>query len=284
MWTWLVERLGFWSQAFGLWWLGLALLWSIFSNATTIRDNFLSPERQEKWRTLRLIPEISWYWWVIGLLFLTFVAAMEGSFRAWRDQRDRTIQAQEELFAERVQNRPDLRGSSVDAMSAGEAMMTGSDGSKMYAYFMMVATIRNTGAPTIVDRYSLLATFKDGSSQEGFITSIPSDWTVSYPNGQTELINETEALDLRTLRPIERGGKIHGRLLFVFMNRQKEWLKQNTAELQLCFFDAWGEKYSVASVLSGIAENIPAFPGLAQPKRPPEVPINSSSPIKRPPK
>ncbi len=79
---WVSRRLSFWRDALVRPWVGLILvLWSLFSNAATIRDNFLTPEVQKHWQTLGLIPKWPWWVWIIGTLILLLLTVLEGAYR-----------------------------------------------------------------------------------------------------------------------------------------------------------------------------------------------------------
>lgn len=68
-------------------WLTLGILWTVFSFATDVRDNFLSPEIQREWETrtvLRWLPALDWHIWLVGLLSIVVLALFETSFRQRR--------------------------------------------------------------------------------------------------------------------------------------------------------------------------------------------------------
>jgi hypothetical protein len=83
--NWLIKRLKFWGESLGrVMWLLILAAWTLFSNATTIRDNFLSTESQKAWDTLGLIPKWGWRTWIIGVLVIALAATLEGAYRAHR--------------------------------------------------------------------------------------------------------------------------------------------------------------------------------------------------------
>ncbi len=57
----------------------VGVIWLLFGVATTVRDNFLTPEEQQQFATLRLLPHWHWYVWVIGILALFLLMGFEGS-------------------------------------------------------------------------------------------------------------------------------------------------------------------------------------------------------------
>jgi len=48
------------------------------------RDNFMSPEAQQKYATMRLLPQVSWKVWIIALVILVLGAVLEAAYRAQR--------------------------------------------------------------------------------------------------------------------------------------------------------------------------------------------------------
>lgn len=65
-------------------WLIALFAWSVFSFATDIRDNFLSPEIRNAWETravLRWLPAMDWHVWLIGVLTIAVLALFETTFR-----------------------------------------------------------------------------------------------------------------------------------------------------------------------------------------------------------
>jgi hypothetical protein len=78
------QRIEFHKKSFRLLWIPVILIWTLFSNAVTIRDNFMSLEWQRRLETLSLLPKWHWYVWVIGVLVILLVGVLEGSYRAAR--------------------------------------------------------------------------------------------------------------------------------------------------------------------------------------------------------
>jgi hypothetical protein len=94
---WLRSRARFWKNAALHSWGWIVLLfWTLFSNAATVRDNFLSPEAQQGWRTLELLPNWGWEIWVIGVLSILLLTAMEGAYRKWEKEHLRVVELTED--------------------------------------------------------------------------------------------------------------------------------------------------------------------------------------------
>jgi hypothetical protein len=69
-------------------WLIALIVWSVFSFATDVRDNFLSLEIRQAWETravLRWLPAMDWHVWLIGVLTIAVLALFETTFRLRRD-------------------------------------------------------------------------------------------------------------------------------------------------------------------------------------------------------
>ena len=112
----------------------MLIIWTLFSNAATLRDNFMSPESQEKWKTLPLLPRLHWWIWAIGVIAILFLLAIEGGYRAVK-RREAEIQKL------RAQYTPRLEG------EIAQVFHWGAD-SKWYCRINM--TIRNLGESTAI--------------------------------------------------------------------------------------------------------------------------------------
>ena len=80
--AWINKRIEFHKKSFRVLWVFVAIIWTIFSNAATVRDNFFSPVWQQRFATLNLLPKWRWYVWVIGVLVIVLIGVIEGSYRA----------------------------------------------------------------------------------------------------------------------------------------------------------------------------------------------------------
>ncbi|MGD0013557.1 MAG: hypothetical protein ABSD56_03905 [Bryobacteraceae bacterium] len=82
------RRLVYWKRVlFHPWSVIAVVIWTVFSNAATFRDNFLPPDVQSQWRTIGLLPKWNWWVWVLGLLAITLCILLEASYREWVSQR-----------------------------------------------------------------------------------------------------------------------------------------------------------------------------------------------------
>ena len=88
---WLNKRIEFHRKSFRVLWIPVMFLWGLFSNAATLRDNFLPLEWQQKLATLKLLPKWQWYVWVIGTLIIVIIALVEGSYRAAQSEKPKNV-------------------------------------------------------------------------------------------------------------------------------------------------------------------------------------------------
>jgi len=103
------RRVQFWKESLSLWWLTIYAIWTLFSNAATLRDNFLPPVLQARWATLAVLPRWGWKEWTLGNLVIGLVAVLEGCYRRFSQEQDLVLQKTAELKLLRsVQNAPVL--------------------------------------------------------------------------------------------------------------------------------------------------------------------------------
>ncbi len=80
--NWLKRRILVWKKV--IWGRTTAVftgLWFLIGLILFIRDELLPPEYQEKWRILKLIPDWSWYFWIILGLVVVLGIVLEGAYR-----------------------------------------------------------------------------------------------------------------------------------------------------------------------------------------------------------
>ena len=78
--------------------------------------------------------------------------------------------------------------------------------------------------------------------------TIPEMTTITYGDKVVEYIYGEDALNAKTLRPIQRGERIYGRLLYQFPSIPQSDLESVVTEYELQFTDAWGKSYSAKYV------------------------------------
>ena len=93
----LVHRVRFYRDSLRPWWILVFALWTLFSNAAFLRDEFLPLDIQKKWSTLAILPEWGWQTWLIGVLAILLFFAMEGSYRKWEREHRRVENLEAQL-------------------------------------------------------------------------------------------------------------------------------------------------------------------------------------------
>jgi hypothetical protein len=70
---------------------------TIFGFYQLVRDEFLSPETAEKYKLPKLLPNISWLWWVAILLVFVIGILMESSYRALKTRENELTRLKDRL-------------------------------------------------------------------------------------------------------------------------------------------------------------------------------------------
>ena len=84
------------------------------------------------------------------------------------------------------------------------------------AAVVIIATVRNGGAPSVVEDYRLRIAVADGSEVSGATMTIPERLVFLTPNGSSRTIQGSRALYNKTVQPVPRDGLRRGYLLFSF--------------------------------------------------------------------
>ena len=104
---------------------------------------------------------------------------------------------------------------------------------------IVIATVRNAGAPSLAEDYRLKIALTDGSEVASVIMTIPERLPFVTPNGSSRVIQGSRALYNKTLEPIPRNGLKRGYLLFSASSSE---LKASTKEYRLSVRDANGRE------------------------------------------
>ena len=84
------------------------------------------------------------------------------------------------------------------------------------AAVIIIATVRNAGAPSVVEDYRLRIAVADASEVSGVSMTIPERLVFRTANGSTRTIQGSRALSSKTIQAIPRDGLKRGYLLFSF--------------------------------------------------------------------
>jgi hypothetical protein len=105
-------------------------------------------------------------------------------------------------------------------------------------------SIRNTGEPSIVERFDLSIHLPNGTTIHGDRQGIPERLDIPFSDGSTLAVFGDDSLERRTSHPIQRGGTARGRLAYVFSSLRSEELGAEGTYCQLTMLDAWGRPYA----------------------------------------
>jgi hypothetical protein len=110
-------------------------------------------------------------------------------------------------------------------------------------------TIRNTGEPSVVERFDLSIHLPNGTTIHGDRQGIPERLEIPFADGSALVVFGDDSLERRTSHPIPRGGIASGRLAYVFPSLRSDELGTEGAFCQLTMIDEWG--YPYATPLTG---------------------------------
>lgn len=207
--------------------------------------------------------------WLIAAMCL--IAAF---YSAWRDENKARQALLRQVTAERQLNEPHLSGT-VDQIMVGNMTLNRQKMKKTPTTIALLqVTIRNKGAASIAEDWAL--TYESDSLRTYFTpTFFPQGFTLFDQNGALAVFHKEDALEEKTVKPIERGGLVRGWLRFDLHSIPiSEAFKAGT-KYTISFKDIQMVEYSAEAVMTGEAESgpLPHFPGIQQPfKRMPQGP------------
>ena len=185
-------------------------------------------------------------------------------FRAWRTERKAAQEKDADLLDEKHKNQelreevrrgrePDLRGEFVQAVFhyVGDRPGCG---------LLLWVEIRNRGADSIAERYSLTATTDSGRALHPQLQTLPAE--ITLPSGQV-LYGRDNLYDRTALEPIKRGAKAAGILWAWFDDAGQEEARHS--KMTLTFSDVNGKKYTVEGHGGGPEGQLRHIPGLTLP-------------------
>lgn len=175
---------------------------------------------------------------------------MVSAYLAWRDQVDKTIQAQNNVATLQSElNKltiPNFRAEVGTVMNFRVSPKIGNQG-KSTTVILAEMTIINTGAPSVAEGFSILVKLPNGEVHRGQLIAPPAE-------GKDIVINSNNhGMDLRFSRshylplsagdqPIPTGGGVTGFVWFAIPNVEQERLKDGGATIM--FKDVAGKTYS----------------------------------------
>ncbi len=112
-------------------------------------------------------------------------------------------------------------------------------------------SISNTGAASLADRFDLAIHLPDGDTLHGNRQAMPERLEIPFPDGSALVIYGEDALDRRSVLPIQRGGTARGRLAYVFPSLRSAQLAAGGVLCQLTLLDAWGRPSATQMTATG---------------------------------
>jgi len=162
---------------------------------------------------------------------------------------------------------PGLVGT-IDTFLVGDYTPPGNPEGK-FAMVHLIVTIKNTGAPTIVERYSMQLKYANGVTVKGQAEAIPENFTVvTYPEGEREILSSADQLDRKTTQPISTGNLQQGRLMYRFPDVVAAFIRGQGDIIELSYQDVWGKRYVITHKMSSypiIKPKIQSYPGMTPP-------------------
>jgi hypothetical protein len=159
--------------------------------------------------------------------------------------------------------KPDLRGQ-IDLVGIGQAPIP-----PRSTMLTLVVSIRNLGAPSIVDQWALSVVPAGGSMSPAEVFPLPEGPIALERRGSPPTTFEGKDVLYRKVEtvPIPQNSKARGLLAFV-VNVPSDAVFQPGTKYRLSFQDVYGTTYSTEYVIAGKAlpEGRFIFPGLSAPQ------------------
>jgi hypothetical protein len=262
--NWIIAR---WKHAEAIgktWWFLFPALWGLFWSLD---------ESIEKWNLLGLkvwwdkntthLPK-HWETWLAVLLVLTILGLIEGSFRYHRGHvvahaveiagLNHIIEVlREELRLERDRSKPELHPLITQVSAALFSPPQVSTAThETNTLLVLGMAIENTGAPSIVKRFSAQIEIRDEFLKADIALGPPGDFTANRSDGKILTYSKQDYLPIKAYSaPIPTGGGVHGWLRAVvrYMHPDDVW---QYGTLHLSFYDVQDREYKVSKVIQGI--------------------------------
>jgi hypothetical protein len=254
-----LERQDFLANVLGPWWVWtLLLIWTVFSGATTVRDNFLKAKYRRRWSTLRMIPRVRWYGWVIGVLVIVLLAATEGAFRAWRSEHREVVAARKELHDKLLEWVKSTEGWTPQLQGTIDLVTFGQDPTGEVV-IVLTTSIRNFGAPSNAENWKLVIQPRNSPPVEAkHLVVIRRDkpYAMTLRDGKTLEYYAEDALYSKTMdRPLTYGLTVRGVLIFrVDKKVPFQTIAQVGTNLSLGFTDFAMSPYKTDFLIAGPLE------------------------------
>jgi hypothetical protein len=199
---------------------------------------------------IRKKPLPQWAWWTAAAICFLLAPA-----RIWTTEHRRANRLQVILDQ---QVNPQL-ACTIDQISQSAS----GQNSQANSVLISIVTLRNTGAPSAADSYSLRVKLLDGSEVSGLLLTIPERLPITYPNGFTRTLKSDQALYNKTVTPVGHNEIRRGFLMFQLTGLSPARLSAAVKSYDLYVKDITGRDTSCTRMpdQSGPKTNL-SFPGL----------------------
>jgi hypothetical protein len=188
--------------------------------------------------------------WVIGAICIFW-----GFFAAWSEQYEKRQAAEQALG--------DLTKTQFSCQIDQAFTPRHVDSSFPKSLVIMVVFVKNIGAPSSAEGYTLKAELMDKTVLTGNLKTIPQSLPVVFPNGFTRNISSHQALYSKTASPLGHNSFTRGYLIFEF-DTSDERLASSASRWILSFVDINGTPTmcSQSPAFQGGPNTDLSFPGL----------------------
>jgi hypothetical protein len=171
---------------------------------------------------------------LVGFLLVSF-------FMAWRDER---------------LARPHLLGR-IDTVSLAPPL----NGMGPGTLIVMIASVRNSGVPSIAEGYRLTVTLNSEKQEIPTVPLVVPDLNLPFPNGAVDHIYAKDGLSDKTAKAIASGDMVRGRLFFFLPNVPRSTIADTDYHLE--FTDVLGMHYECETKSDNSGPNTSLeFPGI----------------------
>lgn len=251
-------------------WIFLSQLWrhsvavlfgGLISLLFLLRENYY--KKPLKWRQVVIIM-------ITALLISCFFAWREEHASAeWRGNEISKLTGQLRVLSDA--NTPRLVGE-LKGFSTSDSVL--SDKRKQLLKtnelaVLVIASIKNLGAPSIAEHWSLTIQTAGGKRSSGAIRFVPPTFTVRKDSQSMGFSGEDALYNKGIAAPIPKGGEISGVLFFSIENLTEEQIHQPGTLVTLTVRDVLGIETHMSMTLTGKRlKNFEYFPGLKLPSEP----------------
>jgi len=128
---------------------------------------------------------------------------------------------------------------------------------------LLIATLKNTGAPSVAGDYRLTVTLLDQRQVSGILLTVPESLPVLYPNGFRRVVKRSQALYNKTTTPVGHNSVSIGFLLFQFDGLNTERLSATAQKYELTLKDLYNKPTSCSKAPDQTGPGTAlSFPGL----------------------